>query len=684
LLVRCSNCQTQFALDEQVGPDGAAIRCSVCSYVFRWDPAPTQPWQVETVDGELFTAPDLSTLRTWIAQGRLHPDDRVSRSGNQWLRLGAMPEFSDVFAGFPDLPVVYRTFEPTPLPSLPDLGPPPEFAQGRPASTDMFSPGHDPSAEIGLADLLKDDPSIRFPLQHAVDDESERVVSSPLYIAQEISRVVDLSKVQPPELHDVEEVPAFQPEPDAPRARRPAPQSEPATIDGSGMYLASARASDSGRVQASREPDEFELAPARGGAWRWVVGVTLVAGVAVVVAVSPLGRRLVALGLPSATAEAPAEPKPVADAIPAEVERARKAVHRAENLAAVEASLASKLETGALGPTGVAALKLTQVELFSTRSLLAWIAASVDHGSQSSWQFRAQDDAERAGQIFAGTDVSLLEPAWVERVRTRLRLVQGRPLSDLQDVGGDLELAEVVRAAPLWREGSAGFDEGELDRLRTALAALPEPSATTRLLLALTHARTGDAASARVILDEILAASPEQASALALRGSLDAPPKRAPAPGAQEPVDPESGSHGDATQKARNGGGMSTDKLIHAGCDAVEGGRPNEGIPLLVKAYDRRPQDLDVLTCLGSAHLKLGNATTANRYYQLALDRSPKLVPALRGAARVAKASGRRARARELYQRLLDVAPGDREAVAFLDESAPLASASGVDPKPEP
>src|SRR5690606_5444076 len=58
-------------------------------------------------------------------------------------------------------------------------------------------------------------------------------------------------------------------------------------------------------------------------------------------------------------------------------------------------------------------------------------------------------------------------------------------------------------------------------------------------------------------------------------------------------------------------------------------------------------------------------------YFQLALDRSPQLVPALRGAARVAKRNGQRERARELYGRLLANAPGDREAKTYLEDTAP-------------
>ena len=109
-----------------------AVRCAVCRYVFRVD-APSgaaQAWRVQTVDGDLFEAEDLPTLRVWIREGRLHPDDTISRTGKHWIRLGDMPEFSDAFAGFPDLPAVLGGPEGAPLDSadLSAVGPPPSFA----------------------------------------------------------------------------------------------------------------------------------------------------------------------------------------------------------------------------------------------------------------------------------------------------------------------------------------------------------------------------------------------------------------------------------------------------------------------------------------------------------------------------------------------------------------------------
>ncbi|MBC8067732.1 MAG: zinc-ribbon domain-containing protein, partial [Deltaproteobacteria bacterium] len=134
MIVRCASCNTEFALDDrQVGPDGASVRCSVCQSVFRIDGEALEdepPWQVRTLEDLLFTAPDLGTLRAWILEGRLHPDDKVSRTGRHFVRLGDMPEFSAAFEGFSGLPQLLALDDgrpPSERSARDVLGPPPAF-----------------------------------------------------------------------------------------------------------------------------------------------------------------------------------------------------------------------------------------------------------------------------------------------------------------------------------------------------------------------------------------------------------------------------------------------------------------------------------------------------------------------------------------------------------------------------
>src|SRR5690606_22546420 len=102
MIVRCDNCGTEFGFDDRQVGEGVTVRCSVCKHVFKLESKSSQPppgWQIRTTDNMSFTAPDVATLREWIGEGRLTPDDTVSRTGRNWVRLGEMAEFGDLFAG---------------------------------------------------------------------------------------------------------------------------------------------------------------------------------------------------------------------------------------------------------------------------------------------------------------------------------------------------------------------------------------------------------------------------------------------------------------------------------------------------------------------------------------------------------------------------------------------------------
>ena len=128
VIIRCTKCSTEFALDpSQVGSEGVTLRCSVCSHMFHAEPDPgaaAAPWRVLTVDKLAFSVPDLRRVLEQIEDGRLRPDDQISRTGETWIKLGEMPEFSSLFIGAEGLPRVFRTLESSPAG---DLGPPPAF-----------------------------------------------------------------------------------------------------------------------------------------------------------------------------------------------------------------------------------------------------------------------------------------------------------------------------------------------------------------------------------------------------------------------------------------------------------------------------------------------------------------------------------------------------------------------------
>jgi len=98
--------------------------------MFHAEPDPdavSAPWKLATVEKHLFTLPDLRRVLEHIEDGRLRPEDQISRTGQAWLKLGEMPEFSSLFIGAEGLPRVFKAADASPLT---DLGPPPAFGAG--------------------------------------------------------------------------------------------------------------------------------------------------------------------------------------------------------------------------------------------------------------------------------------------------------------------------------------------------------------------------------------------------------------------------------------------------------------------------------------------------------------------------------------------------------------------------
>ena len=52
----------------------------------------------------------------------------------------------------------------------------------------------------------------------------------------------------------------------------------------------------------------------------------------------------------------------------------------------------------------------------------------------------------------------------------------------------------------------------------------------------------------------------------------------------------------------------------------MDEGEAAEGVKLLLRAYDRRPRDVDAMTCLGQGYAKQGKNGTALTFYERVLD----------------------------------------------------------------
>lgn len=762
--------------DRQVGSDGVAVRCAVCRYVFRVESpegAASQTWSVRTVDDEIFEAEDIPTLRVWIREGRLHPDDTISRTGRHWIRLGDMPEFSDAFAGFPGLPAVLGAPEFAPLDAedLSTVGPPPSYAGDEVPTTAAVQPiGQDHSERLDLSGLFlsaefdgeprdPDDTVVRAQAGSPSEDTvsvSPGIVSRTSLFEDSASMVLD-DLVQPESKADAE--------PSGPR-RKPKHQTtkvrvvaglESADPEASGVLRildededadapddvvqASPEASGAPRRQtssgsmlgavtahvrsepvsaltgprpsaaaaavpaaptasalrrpamASTAPDVPldsvvvpEAEPARRSSWPLFAGLGLLCGAAVVFGIPQVRERVLGTSASGSQADEGTRPAAIAqvDAAVGEgtIEQLEAAIASAAESAAAKGLSASARADVALAGSEAWAAQAVALRLQAVHAVEGSDAAS-----------RADDAADAAAQAFADVDVDQADATRLARTRARVRLAQGRPPDEVLPYvpDGALELRAMVLGAALWADRDARVPSG----LISALSGLPNPSVPAQVLLATAYARGGDevgAAAVRAALQARAAQDPTVQALLVAHGVPAVPavpavvaetPDTSDAPEAGNPKTPDDGALEDPDETiiiSDAPKAVSIDQLIERGCDKVEGGDVDGGLKLLLRAFDRRPNDIDVLVCLGTANRKKGISTTALRYYEKALARSPKFLPALLGAARAATKLGEDDKARTFYTRVLAVTPGHAEAKSFLAKQ----NAPGGTPKPTP
>lgn len=100
--VTCERCGTEYEFDETLVSDrGTTVKCTNCGHLFKvFRPeagAGPKSWHVEQRDGRTRTLGSLKELQRLIASGALSPDDRISRGGDGWKRLGDIAELTSFF-----------------------------------------------------------------------------------------------------------------------------------------------------------------------------------------------------------------------------------------------------------------------------------------------------------------------------------------------------------------------------------------------------------------------------------------------------------------------------------------------------------------------------------------------------------------------------------------------------------
>ncbi len=120
--VKCDRCGTEYEIDDsRVTEDGVSVKCNSCGYLFRirkksagvvQPPAPQDTrlrtdvagrdrlWMVRKPDGTILVFKDLAVLQKWISENNILRDDEISRTGENWKRLGDIAELASFFQLF--------------------------------------------------------------------------------------------------------------------------------------------------------------------------------------------------------------------------------------------------------------------------------------------------------------------------------------------------------------------------------------------------------------------------------------------------------------------------------------------------------------------------------------------------------------------------------------------------------
>jgi predicted Zn finger-like uncharacterized protein len=107
--VRCERCGTEYELDDESVPDGGVpVQCTTCGNTFAVSravaesaasgtPPTAAEWLLETSDGRLHRFRNLTSLQKWIIERKVTRDDKISRTGHAWRRLGEIVELGPFF-----------------------------------------------------------------------------------------------------------------------------------------------------------------------------------------------------------------------------------------------------------------------------------------------------------------------------------------------------------------------------------------------------------------------------------------------------------------------------------------------------------------------------------------------------------------------------------------------------------
>ncbi len=684
-MIVCPKCSTEFSHDaEGIGPEGITVRCSVCSHIFHVEidrsvPAPTpRIWQLRG-GGTTTTAPDIPSILLAIEASSLTPDHELSRSGDRWIRLGDIPEFSTIFSGYEGLPRVLTvredagssevssTFSSAVAQALATGG---SSAVGR---TSEFVPAPPPDHGVDVTP-----PGMRRPasmleavtnavasgMQERDDDAPaafQRHRSEPILVS-DIEREQAVAKV----IRDESSSSSVQLYASADRSS--------ASQDASMTSTDQAPASEVVIVKVDNQGSQ--------GSFFWYALSGLALGCVVILAVPELREAVWSYNNPQQNNVPVGVVQPNVNRLP-ELAKARQAIY---NIGLAESDRAQKelqqvIDSPDVDEQQADRARLTKAELLATRALAFTLALSVEstaHGGLA--RTRAKEDADWARLLLSAIDPSgVPDRVQLQRVEATLDLVDGKDQTQILNklpVQGAEIVRLLVEAAPLWRDPQVSVPPGLISRLRS----VSRPPTSVESVLAMALVRSRDNTRALAVVEQILARVPDQPTATTLKPWIEA---KIAAEETSDSSDETGGeellvddSSGDETSEDSGGGrrprpsGDQLKEKTTKACAEVQGGDIVKGLDALLSIASVS-KSYDAYVCLGEGFAKQSRYDGSYTWYAKAVSLKPSSVKALEGAAKAANKINKIDDAVRHYTRLREVNPNHPDAIAFLAKHKP-------------
>ncbi|MCA9626747.1 MAG: zinc-ribbon domain-containing protein [Myxococcales bacterium] len=689
--VSCSRCGTEYEFDDALVSDrGTTVKCTNCGHQFKVHPAggPSGPerWVVRTTSGRELVYTSLRDLQKGISQRQIGPEDLLSRGGQPPRSLNSIAELEPFFrrnssapppAGkrstssglgsrgpLPPTPHPPRTpSTPPPPAAAPEQRrssvPPPKPTRSKPPIPGRKIPSNPPPPVAPIdVDIEPDPPTIpRNPLP-------DSDLSPPSSSLQASRPSHPTARLTPPSNVRIHEEPL---------------QHTPTPTDVSDAYRSYEESGDA-RFMTQAPPSRRQRS-------RWIVGVVLV-GALVLVGLT-VGRDY----LKSAASEEPANA--ASDArVATLVERGNKALADGD----FEGAKEQYDKASALGEHDAGVL-VAQARLEAARADIVWLKLRLlDPSDDELVQITHRELAVRvrkalsaasAAEAAAPEDPSVIR-ARVDALRLQGELQKARAhVASIASTASQPETAYVLAALDM-AEKEPNWSS-IVDRLRTAKSAETGPGrASAALVFALT--KSGDLAAAKSELEKISSAIRPHPLVNELREFVKRYESAKDA-GTEEEVPTVDPSKLPAITEAPGpvaaGDALPSGDfrvMLTQGNAALKAGQLEKAEQLFRGVLAKQPGNTEALAGLGDIAARRKNPGAASEAYDEVLKKNPNYIPALLGKADQKWASGDKAGAVGLYQRVLENAgPGTsygQRAAARIAEYNKAKAAGTADPAP--